>query len=249
MRCLRSLLFFIFAVFAFVSAGIASDVTLQQVIDRCTEASGGKAAIEAVQSVQISLHIKEPKFEVDGVYVADRKMRMRIDIYAGDKRVYTEAFDGTAGWQMGESGAAQDSKPEGSAALWHGIVTPGKMFGLHEQASLQNKVELEGREIVDGINYFVILLTLKDGFAIRYYVNPTTWLIERSRDTRAFHPDLDATRQITESRKFDFRKVNGVMYSFKSQTVDLKTGNVLSEDTVKEIKINPDLTSVQFQKP
>lgn len=246
---MRHMLFITFLILSLVSGGIAADLNLQQVIDRWTEAEGGRTAIEAVQSIQISLHIKEPKFEVDGVYAADRKMRMRVDIYADNKRVYTEAYDGEAGWQMGESGGAQDSKPDGTAALWHGIVKPGKIFGLHEQAELGNHLQLEGREIVDKVNYYVLLLTLKDGFSIRYYVNPSTWLIERSRDTRAFHPDLDASKQETESRSSDFRKVNGVTYAFKSQTVDLKTGNLLSEETIKEIKINPDLSAVQFQKP
>jgi hypothetical protein len=33
---------------------------------------GGRAAIEAVQSIQIDLHIKDPSFEVDGTYYAAR---------------------------------------------------------------------------------------------------------------------------------------------------------------------------------
>lgn len=227
----------------------AEDLTLQQVIDRCTEAAGGKQAIEAVKSVAVTLKIEEPTFRVEGQYVADRKLRMRIDIHADGKRVYTEAYDGKIGWEMGEKSAATEATAQGTAALWHGIVKPGKLYGLHEQEALGNRLELEGRELVDGVNYYVLKLTLKDGFVIHYFVNPDTWLLERNRDTRALHPDLDTTEKLTEGRNSDFRKVNGVVYAFKSITVDLKTGAILSTDTISEIKINPDLDEAQFQKP
>ena len=243
----RILMVLLFLSFCSLAPG-APGLTLQQVVDRCTEAAGGKAAIEAARAIQVKLTIEEPKFKVEGVYLADRKLRMRIDIYADQKRVYTEAYDGTKGWQMGEDGVHSDSKPEGSAALLHGILTPGKLFGLHEQESIGNHLELAGREIVDKVNYYVLELTLKDGFVIQYYVNPDTWLIERSRDERALHPDIDPTKKATESRFSDYRKVDDVLRSFETTTVDLNTGFV-STDTVLEVNINPKLDESRFQKP
>jgi hypothetical protein len=38
----------------------SDSVSLDQIIERNTEAIGGRAAIEAVQSIQIDLHIKDP---------------------------------------------------------------------------------------------------------------------------------------------------------------------------------------------
>lgn len=71
--------------------------TLDQVIERNTEATGGRAAIEAVQSIAVELHIVDPDFVVDGTYLAKRPGKMRIDIKADGKNVYTEAFDGRRG--------------------------------------------------------------------------------------------------------------------------------------------------------
>lgn len=249
MKTILKMLMLVILVAAFQAQGAAvQEPALQQVVDRCTEAAGGKAAIEAVQSVRIRLTIEEPTFKVEGVYVADRKLRMRIDIYSDQKRVYTEAYDGKKGWQMGD-GPATDSTPDGSAALLHGIITPGKLFGLHEQEAIGNHLELTGREIVDRVNYYVLKLTLKDGFVLRYYVNPDTWLIERSRDMRALHPDLDSTAKPKETVYSDFRKVDGVVRSFKSSTVDLNTHAVISTDTILEVETNPKLDDAQFQKP
>ena len=129
-----------------------NELTLAQIVDRCTEALGGSAAIEKVHSIQIAMNIKEAAFDLDGIYVADRKLRMRIDVSSGQRRVYTEAYDGEKAWQMGSDGQAKDSSPEGTAALRHGILFPGKLFGFHEQESIGNHLELAGREAVDGVD-------------------------------------------------------------------------------------------------
>ena len=74
-------------------------LTVDQVIERNTQAMGGRSAIEAVQSIEIDLHIVDADFEVDGNYRATRPGRMRIDVRAGGKHVFTEAFDSGHGWQ------------------------------------------------------------------------------------------------------------------------------------------------------
>jgi hypothetical protein len=79
----------------------SDSISLDEIIERNTDAMGGRAAIEAVQSIQIDLHIKDPSFKVDGTYNAARPGKMRIDVSAEGKHVFTEAFDGLSGWAMG----------------------------------------------------------------------------------------------------------------------------------------------------
>src|SRR5438093_3687452 len=73
------------------SCGRAPD-TVDDVIDRNTAAMGGRQAIEAMHSVAIDLHIVDPDFAVDGSYRATRPGKMRIDVNAEGKHVFTEAF-------------------------------------------------------------------------------------------------------------------------------------------------------------
>jgi len=77
----------------------AQELTLDQLIDRNVQALGGRVAIEAVQSIKFALHIVDPDFEVDAIYYAAQAGRMRIDITAGGKRLYAEAFNGSRAWQ------------------------------------------------------------------------------------------------------------------------------------------------------
>ena len=222
-------------------------LTLDQVIERNTKAMGGRAAIEAVKSIQVDLHIVDPGFEVDGIYRAARPGRMRIDALMGGKHVFTEAFDGQHGWEWAK-GNQEAASDEASAALRHGVELPGKLFGLHELKERGHRLELIGREKVDGIDYYVLRLTMDDGYTTTLYVDPKSWLITRRRDFRPLHVDIDPTPTTIEQRSSDFREISGVQFAFASKEIDLKTGKVLESTKVNKIEVNPSINQSIFDK-
>ena len=126
-------------------------LSVDYVIERNTQATGGRAAIEAVKSIEVDLHIVDPDFQVDGKYRAARPGRMRIDVLAEGKHVYTEAFDSDRGWQW-KGTAIEAASAKGTAALRHGVELPGKLFGLHELRQRGHRVDLVKREAIDGKN-------------------------------------------------------------------------------------------------
>src|SRR5947207_2373239 len=178
------------AILATASFGCSrSPTTVDEVIERHIKAMGGRSAVEAIQSIEFDLHITDPTFEVDGTYFAARPGKMRIDVKAGGEHVFTEAFDGQKGWQWEGKGSAQKA----TAALRHGVELPGKLFGLHELKARGHRIELAERENIDGIQYYVLRLTLNDGYSTTLYVDPKTWLITRRRDVRPLHVVVDQT--------------------------------------------------------
>lgn len=225
--------------------------TVDDIIRKNVEAGGGQAAIEAVHNVSIKLHIAEAKSAYDAVYVADRRGRMRIDVYAGNERVYTEAYDGHEAWSMAQGstkGELEDAVA--SATLQRGVLLPGKVFGLHELWQHGGRIDLEGREIVKGINYFVLKFTLPpDGFVTHAYVNPDTFLIERMRDIRAIHPARDPSTKWLEAHYTDFRRVDGVVRAFKDEQIDLRTGTVLQTTVLQSVQVNGPLDPTVFLRP
>ena len=102
-----------------------------------------------------------------------------------------------------------------------------------------HQIELVGRENVDGINHYVLRLTLKDGYTTSLYVDPNSWLITRRRDVRPLHVDVDPTPTTIELRNSDFREIAGVKFPFATTDADLTTGKVIESTTVKSIKVNP----------
>ena len=100
----------------------APEMTLERLLDAHADARGGKAALENLQTMTVDLEIIEPDFTVTGHYRASRDGQMRIDVYAGDQRVFTEALGPDGGWQMFDDGEVADLSPDGDAALQRGII-------------------------------------------------------------------------------------------------------------------------------
>lgn len=224
--------------------------SVDDLIKRHTDAVGGRAAIEAVHNISMHLHIVEPGATVDAVYVADRRGRMRIDVYAGGERVYTEAYDGREAWALHRGATAGEvESASAAAALRHSASLPGKVLGLHELRQIGIRIALEGREAIQGTEYFVLKLLFPDGFATQVYLNSDTFLIERMRDLRPLHPDLDPQTKRLETQYSDFRSVGGSVRAFKDREIDLATGTVLSTTEVESIQVNIPFDSTKFVRP
>jgi len=232
------------------AASPRADLSLQDLINRNTEARGGRAAIEAIRSLEMRIRIEEPTYKAEGVYRVERAGRMRIDVLIGGKRIFTEGFDGKNGWQLPEGADhGRLASATAAAALGHSGQLPTNILGLHEVATHGHRLELKAREEVAGVRYYVVLMTLDDGFQTRYYVDPATFLIARSRVRKALHPDIDPTPTTIETVWSDFREVAGVKFPFRETQTDLATGKLLETTTLLAVLPNPTLDDSVFQMP
>jgi len=230
------------------SAKAASDLSLEELIERHTLARGGRLAIESVESLEIELDIVEPTFEVRGLYRADRAERMRIDIFSDSERVFSEGHDGSTSWQWkGGAEHSESTTPEAAATLRHGAIL--NLRGLHELEEAGHKLTYLGLETLEGVRLHTLQITLDDGFVLYDYLDPESLLVVRSRSFRAFHPDVDPEEKWHETRYSDFRDVGGQRRPFVTETVDLATGETISKVTVKEIQMNPVLEAAIFEAP
>jgi hypothetical protein len=226
-----------------------SPKTVDEVIAHNTQAMGGEKAIEAVHAIAVDLHIVDPGFTVDGSYRAARPGRMRIDVNMEGKHVFTEAFDGERGWQWkGEGSTTVEASTSATAALRHGIELPGHLYGLHELRQRGHRIDLLGREKIDGIDYYALRITLNDGYQTTLYIDPSSWLITRRRDVRPLHVDIDPTPTTIEQRMSDFRQIAGVLFSFANTETDLQTEKLLETTTVRTISINPKIDEKIFRE-
>jgi hypothetical protein len=215
------------------SSGGDTATTLDELIRRHTEARGGRVAIEAITILEDKIRIVEPTYTADGLWRVNRSGRMRIDVFIGDQRVWTEGFDGKIAWQF-PGGAVRAQAAEAGTAL-----LPTNILGLHEMSNHGARLENLGREDVGGVSYYVVVLTLDDGFATRYYLDPSSYLIARSRVRKALHPDADPTPMTIETVWSDFRQMAGVKFAYRSTDSDLATGKLLQTTTILEITVNP----------
>jgi hypothetical protein len=233
---------------AAVSALPAPAADLGAIVANNRKAVDGQQDGSGIYTLEVGLAMRDHGQALDADYKVTRDGRMRIDILKDGRRVYTEAYDGHRGWDQGQDGSAPVADPHGEA-LWHGTQFPGQIFALSDMQKLGHRLEYTGREHLDGVDYYVLKLTLSDGFVTYRYVNPKTWLMDRGRDFRAFHPALDPKVTWVETRWSDYRPVEGLNYAFTSVNTDLVTGKELASQKVTSLKINPRFDPALFQAP
>ncbi len=220
---------------------------ITQVIEKNTEARGGADAIASVQTFQSRVQIVEPNFTLMGKYVATRDGKMRIDVFAGDQRVFTEAFDGESGWQMFGDGTVADMTEAGAEILRIGIIK--NLYGLNEMADLGVTVSYLGSEVIAGLSYEKVDLTFANDYVTHYFLDSETGLRIRQRDDVALHPDYDDTIQRFETIYSDFRTIGGVVYSFHDEKRDIDTGELAQTTQVEEIIHNGEIDPTFFERP
>lgn len=209
----------------------------------CHDRAVGGPALRAVQRVEYDLSIEEPGMSLRGRYRAVREGiggRMRIDVFADDTRVFSEWWDGKRAWQLPQDADKPVvSRVDGSEALRHGLEQPGHLWTLADMPKNGHSLALEGRDTIGGVAYHVVKLTLADGFANWYWLNPGTCQIERSRNFRAFHPDQDAQRKWIETVFNDFRTIRGVTRPHRERTIDLASGATIGTGRILALRLDP----------
>lgn len=225
------------------------DLSLDEVIARHTEARGGAAALDAVHNTLNIAEVVEPTFTVTGRYIASTDGFMRIDVYHQGSRAITEGVDPEGEWVWAGDKAAPEPASEvaiASGALKHGIEF--NLFGLHAMPDRGHAMVLEGREVIADIEYYKIKLTLADGYETWRYINPETWMIDRGRDLRPLHPDVDPTPVVIESEYTDYRPVAGVMSSFHWVQRNVETGETMQTGTIQRLEYNAPQDQMNFPR-
>lgn len=114
------------------------------------------------------------------------------------------------------------------SALWASSQNPTNLrLPLYLTRSAGHKIDFVGREKIESINYYKILVTLTRGQKSYYYINPNTFQIERNRGVRRHHAYEEKIREIETVWK-DFRNVNGVFIPFIEIERDINTGERLA---------------------
>lgn len=225
-----------------------SPMRTNDLIERHMNARGGVQAFEQLHALRLALEITEPGFTVRGDYVATKSGYMRIDIYAGDERVFTEAIGPNGGWQLKEGATeVEELTAEGEDALRRGLI--GNLYGLHELPRLGYDVTYAGVQAIDGLELLAVDQVAPSGFAKRLYLDPRTFLVVRELETSALHPDLDLieTRQVTE--RGDYREIDGLLISWLSDKRDIESGEVMQTVRVLHVERNPTISMRLFEHP
>jgi hypothetical protein len=229
-----------------ISAGATRPLTLADIIRRNTRARGGAAALDRMHSLMMDVEIDEGGQTLNGRYAANTAGLVKVDIYAGGKFAGAEGIDSAGVWTWGRNGPEPSVAAGAANALQHGAED--KLYGWHRFAQRGHKLTLMPPETIDGTTYQLVQVRYSTGHVSTFYVDPKSWQAVRRRDERAFHPDVDQTKQKVETRYSDFRSVAGVIAPHRDTDYDLATGKVLARHPVLRRQVNPTLAPDYFDR-
>lgn len=229
-------------------AAEAPPVTVDTVVTRTVKAMGGAEALRNLRNVRLAVEWTEAGRRFKGDYRATRDGRMRIDVFVEGKRVYSEGLDRRGAWeQPGEGAPVANVGAAARDALLHGISF--RFDGIWFARESGHDLTYVGTDIVDGASYHVMRLKLTDGFQTYFYVNALSWLPDRRRDERAYHPSADPKKIMIETVQSDFSRRCGVQLPLASRDLNLATGETLSENRVTEALCNVDDAALELERP
>ncbi len=115
--------------------------------------------------------------------------------------------------------------------------------------SQDGDAHLVGRRVLAGTDYYVLETSEGDGMQRQHFIHPQSWLVERSRETKALHPDISPTQINTEEHHSRFQPLCGVRRSYMTESYDLATKELIQSTEVLEGSCNIDDAELDLARP
>jgi len=156
----------------------------------------------------------------------------------------TQAYDGSTGWQINpfsgkkaaEKMTSEETKDMKEEAEFEGQLVNWKDKGY--------KVELLGKEDMEGTDSYKIKLTDKDNDVTTYWLDASSYLVIKESTKRKFKE-----KEITQDMyPGNYQPVEGVMFAM---SVEIKSGsgNDSQKGTWSKVELNTDVDDTLFKMP
>jgi hypothetical protein len=220
-------------------------VTVEKIVTRHIEALGGQQKIAAIHSIVFRLSYREGDFVMPHGYMA--KMRPYYKTLGDPKNLkvdVNEGFDGSAWEYYSDPGVVLRTVGAAAAATRHGTEL---IDSLADAGMLGARIELAGEEPFASKPAYKLHVTLADGFEKDLFVDKQSFLILGDRRAAPVHAFGTAVQ--SENRFGDYRPVNGVLFPFTIQEVEIATGRELNSVTMQSITVNENFALSYFSPP
>lgn len=220
----------------------AQDITADELINNCVETLGGAEAFDALENMKMTAQISMGPMELPGTLYSARPNKQYFDINIQGKTL-VQAYDGETAWTINpfQGGETAQKMPEAEAKDFTEATFEAEYYNYAEKG---HKVELEGKETIEGTEVYKLKLTKENGTVEYYYF-----------DTELFVPVMQSTEisagpqkgQWSQTFLSDYQEVNGVMMPFFMETK--MNGESFQKITMETIEANIDIEEGLFSMP
>jgi len=228
----------------FLLTPILSAQTVDEIIAKNVKARGGMDKIKSVQTIRSTATMTMgPGMEAPGSMTVKRPDMARLE-FTVQGLTAIQAYDGKNAWQimpfMGKKDpelmSADDKKDMEENADIDGPLVDYKSKG--------NKIELLGKEKVEGTDAYKLKITLKNGDVITDYLDADSFLEIKQEMKRT----VRGSEQEIEASLGDYKEVNGVMFPFAMEN-GIKGSQEKQKITVSKIELNVPVDDAIFKMP
>jgi outer membrane lipoprotein-sorting protein len=223
---------------------ILSAQTVDEIIAKNVQARGGMDKIKSVKTLRSSGTMSMGGgMEAPGAMTQKRPDMARLE-FTVQGLTAVQAYDGKDAWQIMPFMGKKDPELM-SADDRKDIVENADIDGpLVDYKTKGNKVELLGKEKVEGTDAYKLKVTLKNGDVINDYIDADSFLEIKQESKRM----IRGSEQEIESSLGDYKEVNGLMYPFAMEN-GIKGGTEKEKLTISKIEINVPVDDSIFKMP
>ena len=209
--------------------------TVDQIVVRNIAARGGAKRIAALETQSLTGTLGFAPNPGEPFHVEMKRPGKLHQEVSVNHDQFTQVRDEHEGWTLrsGKPGepmsAAQVKDMSGSADM------EGPLFNYKAKG---NRVELAGKERIEGRDAYKLIITMKDGTVRTDYIDAQSWLEVKWEGV--------VGGQKMESYFRDYRKVKGLSCAF---AIDSNGANFKQKLVFDRIEINIDLPDARFTKP
>src|SRR5262245_51762803 len=220
----------------------ATSPTADQIVEKYIAARGGLSKIRGIQTLRQKAYVNAGAGR-EGVATRELKKpgKIRFEL-AVQGRTAAYIVNGDHGWGVNPFEKDLTPKPLPEDVLMDAKEQADIEGPLVDWKAKGHKLELAGRETVDGRDVYKLKLDLKSGGTRYEYIDAKTYYQVRSDSTRKTR-----TGDVTVQTKFaDFKKTNGIVFPRK---IDVEAVNRPSRLrlVVDQVEVNPKIADTRFE--
>lgn len=224
---------------AFISVS-AFGQSVDEIVDKHVAALGGLDKLNGVKTLvtERSLSVQGMEIPSKSTVVVGKSMRTESSVM-GNSMV--QVIDGSSGWMirpamMGGTGDPEDMPADQVKQQMSQLDPFGPLVNYKDKG---NKVELIGKEKVDGKDAYHLKITTKEGQSLEEYIDASTYLVNKIK--------MDMNGQVGEIALSNYKDVDGVKFPNTMEMASAQAGNLVF--TTEKVTVNGKVDDAIFKKP
>lgn len=215
--------------------------TVEQVLDKYSQALGGKAAIEKMSTLVIKGTVDVPSTGETGTMELYRKApNKEMQFISTPSNGPTQrGFDGTAGWNWDPDSGPSDMSPADLMAM----KLESDFYRDIRLKELYPKISVKGKEKVGSREAYVVEAPRQDGSVEKMYFDTQSGLLVQSEAPMEV-PEEGKT--VVNVQYEDYREVEGIKVPFTIRQTSAYFDFVIK---LREAKYNVPIDDAKFKKP